>query len=241
MKDTAAVVIPIHKSSLSPLEEARVSATVRNAGTCPIYFVGPEGLDTRYYTSGASWGDVNISLFDPKNFSSIRAYSNWLLTPEIYDFFKDFEFILLAQTDAFLINPIDYGKVTFDYIGAPWNPPFEVGWDPIRRRPSLSRWSLGRKRISVGNGGLSIRRNSKMSDFVRRLPRLRSFRNEDVVISFFAADFGLSLPTPEIAGRFFSEGTEFAGPAPQTPLSIYGFHGLEKVDKPLEEHLLKFD
>ena len=237
-KSSHIITIPIYKEKLSEREALRVTKTIANSGGAPVAFVAPQVLDTKYYESRADWTDARLQRFGNRHFTSIAAYSNWLLTTEIYEHFSDYEFLLLVQTDAFLTRPIDFSLVEHDYIGAPWEPPFKLGWDPIRQRPSMSKFALNKREIHVGNGGLSIRRNQKMISFLRQIPRVRSFRNEDVVIGFFGPDFGLNVAPNSIAKCFFWAPRDPNTALPPNLNSFHGFHGLELAHSDLELKLL---
>ena len=237
-KSSHIITIPIYKEKLSEREALRITKTIANSGGAPVAFVAPQTLDTTYYESRADWTDSRVERFENRHFTSIAAYSNWLLTTELYEHFSDYEFLLLVQTDAFLTRPIDFTLVEHDYIGAPWEPPFRLGWDPIRRRPSLSKFALNQREIHVGNGGLSIRRNQKMIHFLRRIPRQRSFRNEDAVIGFFASDFELNVAPKSVAKIFFWAPRDSNTPVPSNASRLYGFHGLEPGHSDYELQLI---
>ena len=221
------ITIPIYKEELNDREALRVTKTIANSGGAPVAFVAPQALNTKYYEARTDWAGAKIERFENRHFKSIAAYSNWLLTTELYEHFRDYQFLLLVQTDAFLTRPIDFSLVKHDYIGSPWEPPFRLGWDPIRKRPSMSRFSFNKRQVHVGNGGLSIRRNQKMVSFLRQIPRVKSFRNEDVVIGFFGTDFGLNVAPKSTAKSFFWAPRDPFSPLPPNLNALYGFHGLE--------------
>ena len=66
-----------------------------------------------------------------------------------------------------------------------------------------------------------------MVSFLRRIPRVRSFRNEDVVIGFFGPDFGLNVAPKSTAKSFFWAPRDPHTPLPPNLNALYGFHGLE--------------
>ena len=121
------------------------------------------------------------------------AYSRLLLNPRFYDLI-DTEMFLVFQTDS-MINPVCrdyiYQFMEYDYVGAPW----------------------AEKRFSqtggVGNGGLSLRRKSKMLQVLKNQPGLRdSHINEDVLFSRYNGNI-LKIPSWQKA-RSFSVETVFS-------------------------------
>jgi hypothetical protein len=85
------------------------------------------------------------------------------LSKKFYQAFDDFEYLLIAQTDALVLSDeLEFWcKKQYSYIGAPW---FEGYTTPI----------LPLALTSVGNGGFSLRR---VPDFLKVLSRPRIFKN----------------------------------------------------------------
>lgn len=77
-------------------------------------------------------------------FADRRGYSKLLLTPEFYERFSTYEYLLLYQLDAFVFSDrlAEFCEMGYDYIGAPM--------------PYWSGWPYGLNH--VGNGGLALRR-----------------------------------------------------------------------------------
>ena len=75
---------------------------------------------------------------------NIRTYNKILKWTTFYEYFIDWEFVAIIQTDALICRRIDDVFFNYDYIGAPW------GWNNI-----LSKYRCF-------NGGFSLRRVSKM-------------------------------------------------------------------------------
>ena len=71
------------------------------------------------------------------------TYSNRLMSPELWERFKNWSHVLVYQCDALLLRKIPEVYFTYDYIGAPWP-------------KGTKHWKLG------GNGGFSLRKVSSM-------------------------------------------------------------------------------
>jgi len=165
-----------------------------------------------------------------------------MLQPDLCREFAVYDFILLAQTDAFLIRPLPTDlEWRFDYLGAPWGPALNFGWDRRVRRLYKPRRIFGRqlagKRLRVGNGGLSLRRTQAFSE-VLNLPTFSIIPNEDIAISYFSRRIGVKLAAPQIAQRFFMElGAKPWRTGDPIP-DVVGFHALDKFNPALEDLLL---
>lgn len=233
-----ALVIPVHRQQLTPLEVKRVSVSLEHSPKDSSYFVGPSNLDFTSYK--VRWPWVGIATFDPLYFRGKKSYSDWLLQSDLYDRFQEFTFIVICQTDAILIRELSTSQWRFDYIGAPWDPAPKIGWNPITRRLRSSRFTLARKEIVVGNGGLSARRTRAFQEFTRIIEAQKNgYSNEDATISYFGGKFGLKLASPEQAGKTFMEtSARYWRPGDDIP-DVDGFHALDVFNPDLERHLLE--
>ena len=104
-----------------------------------ICFMAPERMRTFLEGRGARaeyWPDAC--------FANRHGYSKLLLTPDFYERFTGYEYLLLYQLDAFVFSDrlADFCAMGYDYIGAPM--------------PYWSGWPYGLNR--VGNGGLALRK-----------------------------------------------------------------------------------
>ena len=119
-------------------------------------FVGPKNLPLAYYQK--HFPSVAFRGLDEAHFQSVKTYSRLLLQRDFYASFGTYEFILILQTDAIVLrDDLDHWvNQPLDYIGAPWPIPWKL-------RVNVARYAgANEKRISVsvGNGGLSLRRIS---------------------------------------------------------------------------------
>ena len=98
-------------------------------------------------------------------------------------------YVLLFQTDSFMIRPGIESFKKYDYIGAPWT------------RKNLKCFSIPK---NIGNGGFSLRRRDKMLQIIDACPYQKGMA-EDM---FFAQGFnqvGGKLPSLWMKKRFSVE------------------------------------
>ena len=95
---------------------------------------------------------IQLIQIDVDDLKSLREYSSLLLSKELYDHIPT-EVFLVFQTDALICEKFKdqiYDFIEYDYVGAP-----VLGSSP---------WNLDEG--AVGNGGLSLRRKSKMLEII---------------------------------------------------------------------------
>lgn len=202
-----AVLIPIYKPALSPLEEFSVTHSLSLTDERECVFVAPDGLNLGYYQK--HYPRLRFELFAPENFTSVESYSRLLLSPEFYKRFLAYEFILILQPDAILFRDdldfwMDQG---YDYIGAPWPEGIEITlW-----RDDFQGERRQRIRTHVGNGGLSLRRVASCIRLLNEFPEthaafIRSGTNEDTYFSLLGTQaISFHLPDQIAASRFSME------------------------------------
>ena len=137
-----AVVIPVYREEINELEKISLDRCRKILGRYPFVFVAPEGKNFSYFESG----DM-IANFPAEYFQSTQTYSLLLMSPQFYETFSDFDYILIYQLDAFVFYDAleDFCSLGYDYIGAPWP---RHAWQG-KRYPKTPR---------VGNGGFSLRK-----------------------------------------------------------------------------------
>ena len=152
-----AVVIPLYREQPGRFEEISLRQCARVlAANYPVYIVAPDGLPLGRY--GALFGEEGRPLcgtacFAPHFFESIAGYNSLMLQPSFYETFKDYDYILIHQPDAFVFyDALDYFcNLGYDYIGAPW-------FKRFFGKNYSNRFS------GAGNGGFSLRRVSACLD-----------------------------------------------------------------------------
>lgn len=197
-----AVVIPVYQANPSESELRSFQQCLRILGKHPIVLLIPRGLDTTRYQHDISDGmEFTIVSFDPTYFSSIKGYSELLVSRQFYQSFAMHRYILIYQLDAWVFSDelINWCELNMDYIGAPWlsSPPITSGKKPIINLSKLLK-------NKVGNGGFSLRKVSShlkwawWATFVyKMIPK-----NEDIIWTLFVP---LKKPTCSIALAFAFE------------------------------------
>jgi hypothetical protein len=180
-----AVVIPVYKADPSESELMSFQQCLSVLGKHPIVLIIPQGLDTSRYLQDSK-DDITIQKlsFAPSFFSSIKGYSQLLLSRQFYNALKQYEYILIYQLDAWVFKDelSKWCALNMDYIGAPWLsiPPITSGKKPIINLSNMLK-------NKVGNGGFSLRKTdthlrwSWWATFIfSLLPK-----NEDIIWSIF--------------------------------------------------------
>ena len=163
------IVIPVYKRFPSANEEKSLMQCLRICSGRSISIVCAAALDVCYYLRLATENTaskITVRRFQDESFASIEGYSRLLLSPEFYEEFADYEYILIHQLDAYLFRDEleSWCKRGYDYVGAPWFEGFT---------------EQSTKFFGVGNGGLSLRKTgsaiSILRGFKSRLPMRRLF------------------------------------------------------------------
>jgi hypothetical protein len=153
---SAAVVLPTHKAQPDADELTSLEQAVRVLARHPLHLVVPGELDVSAYT--ARFPSLVVTRVPEHFFGSIAAHNHMLLSPQFYELFAAYDFVLVHHLDALAFSDelehwCDRG---YDYVGPPW---FE-GFD--RATPDAPM-------IGVGNGGFSLRRVSSFLHLTRLL------------------------------------------------------------------------
>lgn len=148
MITTCIITIPVYKSPMSRFEEISFRQCCKVLRKHPICIITHKELYLQeYYTIALEYGiKLYREDFDKSCFSSVKAYSDLMLNKEYYYRFKNYDYMLIYQLDAYVFrDELEYWcKKGYDYIGAPW---FE----------NYGNHENGDKLWAVGNGGLSLR------------------------------------------------------------------------------------
>lgn len=219
MSSKVAVVIPNHKEELNELEKISLAQCRKILGKYPIIFALPAGKKFSYLEQGDK-----VIYFPPQCFQTVEAYNVLMMSPFFYEAFKDFEYILIYEPDAFVFyDALEYFcSLGYDYIGAPW---------PYYARRNFADI----KNVRVGNSGFCLRNVKTHYNLLvnkRELfTKLMYMPNDD----FFAycgarTDIKFSVPPVNIAARFSVEYLlehslkNIGGKLP------FGCHGWTKMD-----------
>ena len=139
-----AVVIPTHKEELDDLEKISHAQCRKVLGHYPIIYAIPEGKDLAWIPKGSQIVHM------PHLGKGIDHYNILLKSPQFYEAFFDYEYILIYHVDAFVFyDALEYFcSLGYDYIGAPWQK-----WYTWITNRNLQKF-LSR----VGNGGFCLRK-----------------------------------------------------------------------------------
>ena len=240
-----AVVTPTHKQELTLSEELRLKITLNSNKELKHFFVLPQDINRNYYKK--IFPLSNIEVFNSYYFKSYSRYNSMMLLPEFYDRFSNFKYILLSQTDSFVVKDIrSIATYNFTYLGASWNPSFFI--TEIFNTIFVNRQFkiLGQTHeLQSGNGGLSLRdpvkisqilKESNKSQIFKKILRTKKNINEDLLLVFLLKKNGI-LPIPrDTADKFFIETSVNFGIDLK---EVYGYHALQKWNPDLERGLLK--
>ena len=160
------VVIPIYKKLIENDECFSLLQCKKILSKYDIKFVCPENLDTSEYEKIA---DFEIIKLKNDYFQSTNSYSRMLLDKAFYEKFKDYEYMLIYQLDAWVFEDKieEWCNKGYDYIGAPWFKGFGVA----KENAKMFEYA--------GNGGFSLR---KIPTFIDVLSHAE---NSDVKIKTF--------------------------------------------------------
>jgi len=195
-----------------------------------LFFIAPNALSLKFYQD--NFPEAKYLFFDSNYFSSANAYSKLLISADFYQSFINYTHALILQPDSVVLrDELDYWMASpFDYIGAPW----AKAWEFVC--PNLGSYFDGKKFfVTVGNGGLSLRRISAVLSVLEELKWLIHKYHELVEDAFFslAGHISSNFMTPnEIRAAQFSiecEPRHYYAITGRTPM---GTHAWEKWDKP---------
>ena len=126
--------------------------------------------------------------------TSKQAYSHFIIK-ELGKYITT-DFVLVVQTDGFIINPEKWTNefLDYDYIGAPWH-------------PSQVQKGMNENHL-VGNGGFSLR-SRRLQVHLSQDPNIKLTHPEDVIICQVYRDYleskGFKFAPRQLANRFSCE------------------------------------
>lgn len=193
MNNLAAIVIPLYKSRLSPLEEVSVRQCFKILSSYKIIALKPKKLSLDHY----NFNFDEVVSFDDEYFENPAGYNKLMLSASFYERFLQYRYILIYQPDAFVFKDdlAHWCNQGYDYIGAPWLRYTDYG-DAFKKMKNLTLRFIHTKlnikqpgtdlptaiqmENRVGNGGLSLRntkvlyevciRNKKTIDYYNSRP-----------------------------------------------------------------------
>lgn len=209
------IVIPIYNTIPTREEIVSLKRNIKILKDYDIFFIHPFRMDVSAYEEimielfedeisnrpdesiGNLFNDhAHFKPFKAKYFKSNKTYSRLMLSEEFYRAFFDYEYMLIAQTDTYILNTerslgdfIDISReCSYDYWGAPWpNGPF---WKPYTIKDRFKLMVVKHpETVHVGNGGFSLRHVMHSYELVHNKRNLIDFYwrfNEDLFFSWFA-------------------------------------------------------
>ena len=116
------VVIPIYKIEINKNDRMSINSYYKYFDKYDLYFIASENLDCKQYIN--EFRNIIIKKFPNKYFKSAKTYNRLMLNYKFYSSFSEYEYMLIAQTDAIIVNPQinfeDFLTMDYDYYGAPW-------------------------------------------------------------------------------------------------------------------------
>lgn len=176
------IVIPTYKKyeMLNNFEKKTLENTINIMDKYPIIFICPKGLIINGYLEK---GYKKEFLFlNEEYFKNIYGYNNLMLSTSFYELFKDYDYMLLVQLDAYIFKDnLEYFlNLEYDYIGS---------LHYINEGTNIYHPNVGNEMIN-GNGGFSLR---KISAFIEASKNIKKDLNnkfdwEDVLYSYWYKD-----------------------------------------------------
>ena len=157
-KGTCCVVMITHKPSLSGDEELSFKRCIDVCSpNRDVYLVIPDNIPQDYYKNLSK--DLKIETIGNEWLSTYTNYNILVCCSLLYHKFKNYDYILVYQTDCWIYEDrLDYFvSLGYDYYGAPWP----------------------HHNDTVGNGGFSLRKVSKMIEITEKYPPIQG-EPEDV-------------------------------------------------------------
>lgn len=214
---TCCIIIPIYNITPTENEALSIKRNCLILRDYDIYFIHPFFMDTSAYEEliMSVFEDeishrpnesifeilnnfIHFKPFRKKYFKSNKTYSRLLLSEEFYRSFMDYKYMLIAQTDTYILNTghslREFMEISdikaYDYWGAPW--PAGPFCKPYTFKDRIKLTVVKHpETVHVGNGGFSLRHVRHSYELVRRKKNLIDFWwrfNEDMFFSWFAAD-----------------------------------------------------
>lgn len=225
--DNLCIVVPIYQEKFSADEIVGVNFLKKNAYEEDIFFVAPKGLVIKDY---GNW-KWPIIYFPNRFFTSVDGYTKLLLSQQFYKKFASYEYMLICQPDALLLQPSsrlnDFIATGYDYFGAPWPEGSTVycyTFKGISKVPHLFHPQI----CHVGNGGFSLRNIPKTVALLKEKGRYTRIWNmgEDCFFAYHGIKnkCGYRIAPKELAYDFAVEKDAKEQMASgRTPIGIHGW------------------
>ena len=174
-KKEVVVVVPVYRPELTVWERASLRQTVGVLQeNYPVELLVPCGMDCsaiRREFSGLPVREVSDEWLGRKN--GIAGYNRMMLSAGFYELFRDYEYLLICHTDAWIFRDelADWCRRGYDCVAAPW----------VRRKvydlPILKqylRWRLRRAERRPDDPAVALREDRKRRLSLRRVESFRA-------------------------------------------------------------------
>ena len=202
------VAFPVYKS-LDEQEKCFVRQGITMTPNQGHVFIAPESFIADH--SFEEFSAVEMVRFEDRFFKGIKGYNRLMLSKQFYQRFRDFEYILIHQTDAYLFKPeLTYWcGLGYDYIGAPWLDPEKKFKSNLRKMvfELIESFFFAKSEnciqyLKVGNGGLSLRRTASFMDVLEKVPAIPFFLYKKALINSFNEDLFWGVMACKIKKNF---------------------------------------
>ncbi len=126
------------RAELASDEKISLRHLVHFLGKYDKFLVVPKGLEVNL-------PGFQLKRFNGKYFGSVHANTRLMLSPNFYEAFRDYQYILIYHLDSLVFSDqlLYWCQLDFDYIGPPWIKCPDLPWVETE---------------GVGNGGFSLRK-----------------------------------------------------------------------------------
>lgn len=153
-KKKVAIIVPIYRP-INGAEKVSLLHLNHYLQKYDKFFLAPKGFNN-FPFSKSGYSKVT---FSPKYFLNVQTYSQLMLSPQVYQQFINYQYILIYQPDALVFSDqLDWWcDQDYDYIGAP-NYSSVVGFFTHKK---------GCPQVTY-NGGLSLRKVSTALEVIKK-------------------------------------------------------------------------
>lgn len=188
------VVIPVYLDKLPYDDEMCVRRYLEVLKGEDIIFIAPEKINQSWYKE--NFPEVNFKLFNNKYFTGAKSYNHLMLNIKFYQEFLQYDYMLIAQTDACIWSNEnrlkEFISKGYDYYGAPWIPErriWEWIWDRTSGKIKLRCCKKEGQGITMGNGGFCLRNIKKSIALIKEFNWRKCYwfikRSEDIFFGLF--------------------------------------------------------
>lgn len=171
MQSRVAIIVPVYQKNLKKAEKLSLRLLKKHLSKYHTIFLAPKNYNPPnelVNINNSSW-----EYFDDYYFTSVKKYSELLLTSTFYQRFLNFKFILIYQLDGLVLNEnLDYWcDLNYSYIGAPWRYSF------------ISLLSHAKHKFLdvTGNGGVSLRKVKDHYDLLKNLENKKNTSTNELI------------------------------------------------------------